>query len=100
MSYIITKELHEDGTLHMHIYLEFKKQMCVGSRGKLHVKLTNNDGEETIQEGKYEATRDSKVKNLKCRKKCWNDKQICPTRRLWSCLALAELVKLNFLNQC
>lgn len=59
MNYIITKELHGDGTPHVHIYLEFKQQMYIGSRDKLHVKLIDNDGKEIIQEGKYEAVRDS-----------------------------------------
>lgn len=59
MSYVVTKELHEDGTPHRHIYLEFKKQMCVESRNRLHVKLINNGGEKIIQEGKYEVVRSS-----------------------------------------
>ena len=57
MDYIIVKELHEDGTPHIHVYLEFMVQKHVYSRDKLHVKLTNIDGKEVIQEGKYESAR-------------------------------------------
>jgi hypothetical protein len=57
MSYVIVKELHEDGTPHIHVYLEFPSQRQVYSRDKLHVKLINVDGEEVIQEGKYESVR-------------------------------------------
>ena len=59
MKYIIVKELHEDGTPHIHIYLEFEKKMSIESRDKLHVTLKNNDGAEIVQEGKYEAVRNS-----------------------------------------
>lgn len=61
MNYIIVKELHEDGTPHIHVYLEFKRQMSIESRGKLHVKLINVDGKEVIQEGKYESVRSSRA---------------------------------------
>jgi len=33
--------------------------MSIESRDRLHVKLTNSDGEEILQEGKYEAVRSS-----------------------------------------
>ena len=59
MDYIIVKELHEDGTPHIHVYLEFMAQKHVYSRDKLHVKLINVDGKEVIQEGKYESVRSS-----------------------------------------
>lgn len=59
MNYIIIKELHEDGTPHIHVYLEFPSQRQVYSRDKLHVKLINVDGKEVIQEGKYESVRSS-----------------------------------------
>ena len=61
MSYVIVKELHEDGTPHMHIYLQFPTQRQVYSRDKLHVKLTGIDGKVVIQEGKYEAVRNGEL---------------------------------------
>jgi hypothetical protein len=61
MSYVIVKELHEDGTPHMHIYLQFPSQRQVYSRDKLHVKLTGIDGKVVIQEGKYEAVRNGEL---------------------------------------
>jgi hypothetical protein len=61
MSYVIVKELHEDGTPHMHIYLQFPNQRQVYSRGKLHVKLIGIDGEVVVQEGKYEAVRNGEL---------------------------------------
>ena len=61
MSYVIVKELHEDGTPHMHIYLQFPSQRQVYSRDKLHVKLTGIDGKVVVQEGKYEAVRNGEL---------------------------------------
>jgi hypothetical protein len=61
MSYVIVKELHEDGTPHMHIYLQFPSQRQVYSRDKLHVKLIGIDGEVVVQEGKYEAVRNGEL---------------------------------------
>ena len=61
MSYVIVKELHEDGTPHMHIYLQFPSQKQVYSRDKLHVKLIGIDGEVVVQEGKYEAVRNGEL---------------------------------------
>ena len=61
MSYVIVKELHEDGTPHMHIYLQFPNQRQVYSRDKLHVKLIGIDGEVVVQEGKYEAVRNGEL---------------------------------------
>jgi hypothetical protein len=61
MSYVIVKELHEDGTPHMHIYLQFPSQRQVYSRDKLHVKLIGIDGEVIVQEGKYEAVRNGEL---------------------------------------
>jgi len=57
MGYIIVKELHEDGTPHIHVYLEFKDQRSIYSRDKLHVRLKDKDGKEIIHEGKYESVR-------------------------------------------
>jgi hypothetical protein len=61
MSYVIVKELHEDGTPHMHIYLQFPSQRQIYSRDKLHVKLIGIDGEVVVQEGKYEAVRNGEL---------------------------------------
>jgi hypothetical protein len=61
MSYVIVKELHEDGTPHMHIYLQFPSQRHIYSRDKLHVKLIGIDGEVVVQEGKYEAVRNGEL---------------------------------------
>lgn len=57
MNYLIVKELHQDGTPHIHVYLEFKQKQSIYSRDKLHVKLKDNDGKDIVQEGKYEAAR-------------------------------------------
>ena len=57
IGYLIAKELHQDGTPHIHVYLEFKQQQAIYSRNKLQVKLMNDDGKEIIQEGKYEAAK-------------------------------------------
>lgn len=57
MNYLIVKELHKDGTPHIHVYLEFKQKQSIYSRDKLHVKLKDSDGKDIIQEGKYEAAR-------------------------------------------
>jgi len=57
MSYIIVKELHEDGTPHIHVYLEFKDKQSIYSRNKLHVCLKDKDGKDVIHEGKYESVR-------------------------------------------
>lgn len=58
MNYIIVREAHEDGSPHIHIYLEFKEKQCIYSREKLNVKLRDDNGKEYIQEGKYESVRD------------------------------------------
>lgn len=59
MKYIIAKELHEDGSPHIHIYLEFKDKQSIYSRDKLHVRLRDKNGKDIVQEGKYEAVRSS-----------------------------------------
>ena len=43
MGYVIVKELHEDGTPHIHVYLEFPSPRHIYSRDKLHVKLVGID---------------------------------------------------------
>jgi hypothetical protein len=57
MSYIIVRELHEDGTPHIHIYLEFQDKQSIYSRDKLHVCLRDKDGKDAIHQGKYESVR-------------------------------------------
>ena len=49
MKYLIVKEDHEDGTPHIHVYLEFKTTQSINSREQLQVKLLNPEtGEEVI----------------------------------------------------
>jgi hypothetical protein len=57
MKYVIVKELHADGTPHLHVFLEFPAQRHIYSRDKLHVKLIDTDGKVVVQEGKYESVR-------------------------------------------
>lgn len=57
VEYIIVRQLHQDGIPDIHIYLEFKEEQAIYSRAKLHVTLTNNDGEEIVQEGQYQGVR-------------------------------------------
>jgi hypothetical protein len=55
MNYLIVKENHEDGTPHIHVYLEFETTQYINSREQLQVTLLDpNTGEEVIQVGKYE----------------------------------------------
>ena len=56
--YVISKENHEDGTPHIHVYLEFKKAKGVFSQNKLAVKIDNANGETLTFNGRYEACRD------------------------------------------
>jgi hypothetical protein len=65
MEYLIAEEKHEDGTPHIHVYLEFETTQYINSRKPLEVKLINPDtGEEVIQVGKYEPVK-NKHKVLK-----------------------------------
>ena len=57
MDYLIVQELHEDGTPHIHVYIEFEEKQSIYSRDKLHVELKDNDEKKIIQEGKYESVR-------------------------------------------
>lgn len=57
VEYIIVRQLHQDGIPDIHIYLEFKEEQAIYSRAKLHVTLTNNDGEDIVQEGQYQGVR-------------------------------------------
>lgn len=55
MNYLIQKENHEDGTPHIHVYLEFETTQYITSREQLQVELLDpNTGEKVIQVGKYE----------------------------------------------
>jgi len=57
MDYLIVQELHEDGTPHIHAYIEFEEKQSIYSRDKLHVELKDNDKKKIIQEGRYESVR-------------------------------------------
>lgn len=57
MKYLITREMHEDGNPHFHVFLEFPFTNDL-SREKLHVNLKDSiSGEEVVLEGKYETAK-------------------------------------------
>jgi hypothetical protein len=58
MQHFITKESHQDGGLHIHVFLEFENQQQILSRDRLHVTLIDPDSKKVIvQEGNYQSVR-------------------------------------------
>ena len=70
MQYFISKELHQDGGVHIHVFLEFENQQQILSRDRLHVTLIDPDSKKVIvQEGNYQSVR-SRTKVLEYLTKC------------------------------
>jgi hypothetical protein len=58
MQYFISKEFHQDGNPHIHVFLEFENQQQILSRNRLHVTLIDPDSKRvTVQEGNYQSVR-------------------------------------------
>jgi hypothetical protein len=64
MQYFISKEFHQDGSPHIHVFLEFENQQQILSRNRLHVTLIDPDSKKVyVQEGNYQSVR-NKIKVL------------------------------------
>jgi hypothetical protein len=58
MQYFISKEFHQDGNPHIHVFLEFENQQRILSRNRLHITLIDPDSKKVIvQEGNYQSVR-------------------------------------------